>query len=153
MRRTHMSNRVFVRAVIAMALAMHLGCDKSPSAPTPPVTPALAALTVTAIFPDSGFTSFPSEIHISGTGFAFGATVTLDGVAATVSKVTATEITARTPLHVRGTVDVVVTNPDRQSATLARAYTFDTVTLTTSQNIVSPGGQLTVSWVAPSGRS
>jgi hypothetical protein len=153
-----MSNHFFARPIFVTILAVAaitIGCDKSPSAPTSPaaaVAPS-AAPTVTAISPESGFTSFPSEIRVSGTGFVVGATVTLDGVAAVVSKVTSTEITARTPPHARGTVDVVVTNPDRQNATLPRAYTFEIVTLTVSQNVVSPGGQLTVSWVAPSGRS
>lgn len=150
----HGSARAFVVTLLSAA-AMTVSCGKSPSAPTPPAAPLTpsAAPTVAAISPDSGFTSFPSEIHVSGTGFALGATVTLDGVAATVSKVTSTEITARTPPHALGTVDIVVTNPDRQSATLARAYTFEIVTLAVSQRTVSPGGELTVSWVAPSGRS
>jgi hypothetical protein len=149
-----MSNHGLPRAIVTLfsAAVMTVGCGKSPSSPTPRAAPS-AAPTVAAIAPDSGFTSFPSEIHVSGTGFALGATVTLDGVAATVSKVTSTEVIARTPPHAPGTVDVVVTNPDRQNATLTGAYTFEIVTLTVSQNMVSPGGDLTVSWVAPSGRS
>ena len=150
-----MSNRIFVRAVIAMALAMNLGCDKSPAAPTPPATPALAALTVTAVSPTSGPTNFASELRVAGTGFLYGAALTLDGVAARVTSVTSTVITAMTPVHAAGTVDVVVTNPGGQSAALTGAYTFEviSISLTAGVNLVTPGGQLTVSWVAPSGRS
>jgi ABC-type Fe3+ transport system substrate-binding protein len=50
-------------------------------------------------------------------------------------------------------VDVVVTNPGGQRGTLARGYTYEVVTLTVDANRVTPGGQLSVTWVAPSGRS
>ena len=91
---------------------------------------------------------------IEGTGFIFGVTVTLNGVAARVSAVTTgTVIKAIAPALPVGTVDVVVTNPSGKSATLPAAYTFETVSLTGSPTLVAPGGQLTVSWVAPGGRS
>src|SRR5712671_1838334 len=104
-----MSNRFFARAVVAGLLVvagMSLGCGESPSGPTP-----LDALTVTRVSPSSGFTNLAGEIRVAGTGFLPGATVTMGGVAATVTGVTSTEITATTPLHEQGTVDVVVTNP------------------------------------------
>lgn len=154
-----MSNRLFARAVIASLLGlvgMSLGCDKSPSGPTPPaalpVTPP-AALTVTGVSPTSGPTNFASEIRVAGTGFLSGATLTLDGVATRVTGITSTAIIAMTPVHAAGTVDVVVTNPGGQSATLTGGYTYELVSLTVSPDVVTAGGQLTVSWVAPSGRS
>jgi hypothetical protein len=156
-----MSNRLFARAVIASLLGlvgMSLGCDKLPSGPTHPaalpVTPP-AALTVTGVSPTSGPTNFASEIRVAGTGFLSGATLTLDGVATRVTGVTSTAITAMTPVHAAGTVDVVVTNPGGPSSTLTGGYTFEVVSisLTASPSLVTSGGQLTVNWVGPSGRS
>ncbi len=57
---------------------------------------------------------------LTGTGFTTGATVTIGGVAATsVVVVSATSITAVTAAHAPGAVDVVVTNLDGQSGSLA----------------------------------
>ena len=62
---------------------------------------------------------------ITGTGFLSGATVTLGGTAATnVSVVSSTSITATTPAHAAGTVDVVVTNTDSQNGTLTNGFTY-----------------------------
>ena len=56
---------------------------------------------------------------ITGTGFLAGATVTLGGTAATnVTVVNSTTITATTPAHAAGAVNVVVRNTDGQSGTL-----------------------------------
>jgi hypothetical protein len=64
-------------------------------------------------------------VTITGTNFVSGATVTFGGVAATsVVFVSATQITAHTPAHAPGSVNVVVTNPDGQSGTLASGFTF-----------------------------
>jgi hypothetical protein len=46
-----------------------------------------------------------------------------------------------------------VTNPGGQSGTLTGGYTYEVVILTVSSNRVAPGSQLSVSWVAPGGRS
>jgi hypothetical protein len=59
-----MSNHSFGSAIIAgvMALAaMNLGCDKSLCGPTPPTSPALGALAVTAVSPTSGAANFDSD--------------------------------------------------------------------------------------------
>ena len=54
-----------------------------------------------------------TAITITGTGFLPGAKVTFDGLAASnVTVVSTTSITATTPPHAVGTVDVVVTNTD-----------------------------------------
>lgn len=47
---------------------------------------------------------------------------------------------------------MVVTNPGGQSGTLTRSYTYEVVTLTVGPNRALPGGLLSVSWMAPSGR-
>jgi hypothetical protein len=51
-------------------------------------------------------------------------------------------------------VDIVVTNPGGQSATLTGGYTFEVIvfSLTASPSLVTSGGPLTVNWVAPSGQ-
>jgi IPT/TIG domain-containing protein len=154
-----MFHHLFARPILATFLAVAaitIGCDKSPSGPTtsPPVTPPSAPLTVTAVSPDSGPTTFASEISVTGSGFRLGATLTLDGVAAKVTGITSTAITALTPVHTAGTVDVVVTNPGGPSTTLTGGYTFEVVfiSLTASPSFVKSGDQLTVSWVGPSGR-
>ncbi|MEP7305211.1 MAG: IPT/TIG domain-containing protein [Acidobacteriota bacterium] len=95
------------------------------------------------------------QASVAGTGFLSGATVTLDGVEARVIRLTSTSIIAITPVHVAGTVDVVVTNPGGQRATLTGGYTFvpfGAFSVAASPNVVTSGGQLTMSWVAPSGR-
>ena len=62
---------------------------------------------------------------ITGTGFLAGATVSLGGTAATgVTVVSSTSITATTPAHAAGAVNVVVTNTDSQSGTLTNGYTY-----------------------------
>src|SRR5262249_25669636 len=85
-------------------------------------------------------------------GFQSGATVSLDGVAAEVARITYTTIEARTLAHADGPVDVVVTNPDGQAGTLKAAYTFAVFTVAGSPTLVAPGAELTVRWVAPTGR-
>ncbi|MEP7310395.1 MAG: IPT/TIG domain-containing protein [Acidobacteriota bacterium] len=156
-----MSNHFFGTAIIAgvMALAaMNLGCDKSLSGPTPPTSPtspALGALTVTAVSPTTGAANFASQINVAGTGFLSGATLTLDGLAATVTSMNSTRIWATTPVHAAGTVDVVVTNPGGQRAALTGSYTFEVVaiSLSASPSLVTSGDQLTVSWSAARGWS
>jgi hypothetical protein len=160
-----MFTRIFRGAAVVSLLAsvgINLGCDKSPTGPTPsaaPIvapsaTPASAGLNVTSVTPSAGPIGGVDDIRVAGTGFQSGATVTLDGVAAKVTRVTSTTISATTPVHMPGTVDVVVTNPDGKSLTLTGGYTFKVMvaTLIASPNLVASGGQLTMSWVTPDGR-
>ncbi len=81
---------------------------------------------VTSIAPPSGTTAGGTPVTIMGTGFLAGASVTLGGTAATgVSVGSSTSITATTPAHTAGAVDVVVTNSDSQTGTLS-GYTYTT---------------------------
>jgi IPT/TIG domain len=154
-----MAHHHFARTVAGVVLAvaaLTAACDKLPSAPTPPAPPAAPSvgLAVAAVSPTIGPTSVASEIRVSGAGFLNGAVVTLGGVAARVIAVTSTTITAMTMVHPAGTVDVVVTNPDGPSATLASAYTFEvpSVSLNASPSFVTSGDEITVEWVGPRGR-
>ena len=84
-----------------------------------------ATLSVTSVSPTSGRTSGGTKVTITGSGFQSGAAVSFGGSAATnVKVVSTTSITATTPPHATGTVNVTVTNPNGQSATLANGYTY-----------------------------
>jgi len=82
------------------------------------------APTVSSILPTSGSINGGTVVTITGTGFLSNATVKFGGVAATNVSVTSTSITATAPAHAAGKVDVVVTNTDSQSATLAQSFTY-----------------------------
>jgi hypothetical protein len=80
---------------------------------------------VTSIAPTSGPAAGGTNVTITGTGFLSGATLSLGGAVATgVNVVNSTSITATTAAHAAGVVNVVVTNSDSQSSTLANAYTY-----------------------------
>src|SRR6185503_14858639 len=94
-----------------------------PRSGNPP--PPAPAPTVTGVSPNSGTTSGGTSVTIMGTNFVSGATVTFGGAAATnVNVVNASSITATTPAHAAGAVNVVVTNAGGQSGTLAGGYTY-----------------------------
>ena len=90
------------------------------------VNPAVvAAPTVASVNPSTGSTVGGTNVTVNGANFKSNATVTFGGVAATNVNVTSsTTITATTPAHTAGAVDVVVTNPDAQNGTLAGAFTY-----------------------------
>jgi hypothetical protein len=83
------------------------------------------APTVTGVAPASGPVAGGTAVTISGTGFAAGATATLGGAAATgVTVVNSTTITATTPAHAAGAVNVTVMNADGQSGSRTSAFTY-----------------------------
>ncbi|MBV9457469.1 MAG: IPT/TIG domain-containing protein, partial [Bradyrhizobium sp.] len=71
------------------------------------------APTVTAVSPNAGPAAGGTSVTITGTNFVTGATsVTIGGVAAAnVAVVSLTQITATTPAHAAGVVNVVATTP------------------------------------------
>ena len=65
-------------------------------------------------------------------------------------------ITAIVPARTAGHADVVVTNPGGSGGTLPAAFTYsfdEPVTLTPSANVIDAGGEMSVSWTAPTGRT
>jgi hypothetical protein len=83
--------------------------------------------TVTGVSPNAGPTGGGTAVMISGTNFASGATLNFGGVAASnVNVVNSTTISAVTPAHAAGAVDVTVTNMDGLSGTLASGYSYTT---------------------------
>lgn len=98
------------------------------------------APTVTSINPTTGVTTGGTTVTITGTGFLAGATVSFGGTAATgVALVNSTTITASTPAHAAGAVNVVVTNTDTKSATLINGYTYTAPTGTIALSTVVSG--------------
>jgi len=80
---------------------------------------------LTAISPASGPANGGTAVTLTGTNFAAGAAVTFGGISATgVSVASATSITAVSPAHAAGTVDVIVTNPNGQASTLSSGFTY-----------------------------
>ena len=83
---------------------------------------------VTGVSPNSDNIAGGTVVTITGTGFQPAATVTFGGAPATnVTVVNATTITATTPAHAAGVVNVVVTNFDGQSGTLGDGFTYTNV--------------------------
>jgi len=89
---------------------------------------AAPAPTVSGVNPTSGTAAGGTAVTISGTGFVTGATVSFGGTAATGVVVNSgTSISATTPAHAAGQVNVVVTNPDLQTGTLSNGFTYDPI--------------------------
>ena len=81
---------------------------------------------VTSVTPDHGPASGGTAVTISGSNFKDGASVTFGGaVAEDATVVSSSQITCTTPAHYPATVDVTVTNPDDQSGTLLRGFTYE----------------------------
>jgi glucose/arabinose dehydrogenase len=98
------------------------------------------APTVTSINPTTGVTTGGTTVTITGTGFLAGASVSFGGTAATgVALVNSTTISASTPAHAAGAVNVVVTNTDAKSGTLTNGYTYTTPTGTIALSTVVSG--------------
>jgi IPT/TIG domain. len=97
-------------------------------------TYAVPGPTISTIAPATGPTTGGTLITITGTGFLTGATVKIGALPATdVTVVSATSITARTPLGPATeqlSTDVVVTNPDATKATATGAFTYSVPALT-----------------------
>jgi hypothetical protein len=99
------------------------GCSDAKSAN---VNVVLPIVTVTSVSPNFGTVTGGTNVTLNGTSFASGAAVTFGGTAATnIVVVSAIKITAKTPAHVAGAVNVTVTNTDTSTGTLTSAYTYN----------------------------
>ncbi|WP_409286037.1 putative Ig domain-containing protein, partial [Pseudomonas protegens] len=88
------------------------------------VVTSSATPTLTSVAPSSGSTAGATAVTLTGTNFTGATAVTFGGVAATGFTVNnATTITATTPAHAAGAVNVAVTTPGG-SATLTNGYTY-----------------------------
>jgi hypothetical protein len=83
------------------------------------------APTVDSVNPTSGPTTGGTSVTITGTNFTAATSVDFGGTPATFTVDNATQITATSPAHAAGTVDVTVTSPGGTSATSANdEFTF-----------------------------
>jgi hypothetical protein len=84
----------------------------------------VSGATLTSISPGSGTASGGAGVTLTGTGLTGATSVTFDGVAATsVNVINSTTITAVTPAHAAGAVNVVVITPGG-AAQLVSGYTY-----------------------------
>jgi hypothetical protein len=83
------------------------------------------ALMVTSITPSSGRISGGDAVTIRGTGFIPETKVRFDNIAAADIKfVDSTSLIADSPAHASGRVNIVVSNPDKESYTLAGGFIY-----------------------------
>ncbi len=141
-----MSHKCCLPVCSLLLLALFLpGCGGGLAAtPNPLSNPAPH---VASISPNTGTTSGGTRVTITGTGFLMGATVSLGGTPATsVTLASSTSITATTPAHAAGAVNIMVTNTDAQSGSLAGGYSYaaphpaPTVTAITPNSGTTNGG-------------
>ncbi|STX88261.1 IPT/TIG domain-containing protein [Legionella feeleii] len=79
---------------------------------------------ITAINPTSGTTSGNTFVTLTGTGLSGTTSVTFDGLPATsINVISVTMVTAVTPAHAAGAIDVTLTTPAGNS-TLPLGYTY-----------------------------
>ncbi|MEW5848702.1 MAG: IPT/TIG domain-containing protein [Myxococcota bacterium] len=79
---------------------------------------------LSSVVPPSGSTEGTTSVTLSGTGFKDGAIAFVGGVAVETTFVSESQLDAQFPPRAAGAVDVVLTNPDGQSSTLAGAFTY-----------------------------
>ena len=92
-----------------------------PSAPSvAPVNPPI----IMTVSPTSGSTAGGTTITITGSGFQTGLAVTLGGERQQVEVPNSTSILMTTTAHGPGPVEVIVANPDGQTATLSGGYSY-----------------------------
>lgn len=104
------------------------------------------APTLTSVNPASGSTAGGTGVTLNGTNFDASCTVDFGGAAGTAVAVpTSTTITATTPAHAAGTVNVTVTCSGG-SATLTNAFTFNTAPAiaSVSPTAALPGATITI---------
>ncbi len=111
------------------------------TAPTSGATVSSVCVTNGACSPATGSSSGGTPVTITGTNFAAGATVTFDVASATnVVVVNSTTITAKTPPHVGGSVNVTVTNKAGDQGSLAGAFLYISTPISSKPrlNVVVP---------------
>ena len=102
--------------VIAAAIVGLAGCSEP--------SPVPAAFRVSSIVPSSGPPAGATAVRVNGSGFRQGATLSMGGVQVAATVESPNLITAVTPAHDAGRVQVVVTNPGGATAELASGYTY-----------------------------
>src|SRR5664280_1066764 len=112
-----------------------------------------AAPTITSLSVTSGPTAGGTSTNITGTNFRSGATVAFANLtnsvgAASVTFNSSSSLTVPTPAHAAGAVDVVVMNPDFQTATLAGGFTYTSGSSAPTVVAISPNNGSTLGGTA-----
>ena len=76
------------------------------------------------VLPDEGVESGGETVEVLGENFVSGAVAFFDGLEAATTYVSSTKLTAVTPAHEPGTVEVLVFNPDAQYTDPSAFFTF-----------------------------
>ncbi|WP_234414246.1 IPT/TIG domain-containing protein [Paenibacillus sp. CAA11] len=85
------------------------------------------APTLSSLSPSKGMITGGTEVTVQGTNFVNGAKLTFGNQQVATTFVSATQLKFKTPVwSVAEQVDIQVTNPDGQTASLAQAFTFET---------------------------
>jgi hypothetical protein len=138
------------RTIALLIAVLGAGCN-SPEVPTAPASvnpPVPLTLTISHVGPKEGWPFYYTQVF--GTGFHLGVRVTFGGVDAIVSSFANESVATSPPWREPGTtVDVVVTNPDGSSVTLAAGFTYKTATLALSKADVRAGESVVVTWSGP----
>lgn len=109
-------------ATSTLLAAATLGCGGE--AARAPIT-APDQVTITRVMPDVGSIAGGTPITITGIGFRAGARVSVGGVLATAVLMNADgTLSATTPPHDAGSVDVTVANPDQRVGILRNAFRY-----------------------------
>jgi hypothetical protein len=105
--------------------------------------------TLSSLAPASGLTTGGVQVNVVGTGFAPGVSVTFGGVTATSVVVASPELLrVIAPAHAAGSVALVVTNDDGQSASLAGAFQY-VAQVAGNLGFVADGGDGSLTGEAP----
>ena len=107
---------------LTVTVTTSAGCIDAKSANVNVIVPPV---TVTSVSPTGGSIAGGTVVTINGTGFLSGASVTFGAAAATnVVIVSPVRITAKTPPHALGAVNVTVTNLNATTWTLTNGYLY-----------------------------
>ncbi len=124
--------------LLLLATLLLSSCGGTSSTTTRPPSPDPAP-SVTSITPNAGSINGGTVITITGTGFMAGVSVKIGGTAAVgVTVMSSTMVTATTPAHAAGAVNLVVANMDAQNDTVAAAFTYSTSNPSPTVTSVSP---------------
>lgn len=123
--------------ILAILFLAGAGCDGGMPPSSGPV--------VSSINPTSGSTTGSTNVTVTGSMFAGGASLTIGGVAATNVNVSgSTSLTATTgPRSTPGRVDVVVQNPDGRSGSLVSGFEYLAAVQSPTVSSINPTSGLT----------
>ena len=122
-----MFSRLFPRAIVASLVAvlgMSSGCGGDAPGPSAPSAAPVAPPTILTVSPSRGSTGGGTSVAILGSGFQSGVTVKLGAERQSARLLNNTSILMTTTAHDPGAVEIVVTNPDGQSARVGDGYSY-----------------------------